>query len=329
MGLARCGSSVVSRSRQRPLRVAVLCALLWLAPLACRAGSADVSPRDAELVVDADASCIRADVLRERVTANAWRWVEGSPEQAELRLAATVRPVSDTGSGLEVTLQLHRPDGRTAERTLAAQSCEAALDALALLIQMTLDAESRSPELALGERESWSRVSQLALGVSVGVGAAAAPALQPGLAAYAAVDLQGFGLTRPRLQLELSHAWRSGIVATGGKADFALTGGQLLVCPVGVRAATLAAHGCGTLELAWLSAQGRDAYEPRAQAHAWASAGLAVLMQVRPVPKLELQLGAGLARPLWRDQFSFAPNVFYAVPAWRWQIKLGLAVCFL
>ena len=314
----------------------VLCVWIWLARVA---RAADASPRAAELVVEADASCIQADVLRGRVASNGWRWV-AQAEPAELSLTASVRAQGATAGELAVALQLHWSDGRTAERTLAAQSCEAALDALALLIQMTLDAENRPRESSGagsdgnrddgdGEPESWTEVTQLALGVSAGVGAAAAPKLQPGLGVYAALEISGFGLIQPRLQLELSHAWRSGIAVAGGTADFALTGGQLLVCPVAVRAATLAAHGCGTFELARLSAQGHDIYEPRSQARPWASAGLGVLLHARPVPKLELQLAAALSRPLWRDQFSFAPDVFYAVPAWRWQIKLGLAVCFL
>jgi hypothetical protein len=180
-----------------------------------------------------------------------------------------------------------------------------------------------------GDEESWFALTQLALGLSTGLGAAAAPVLQPGFGAYTALELRGFGLLSPRLQLEFLHAWRSGIAIAGGRADFAWTGGQVLVCPVGARVGALAAHGCGTFELGRLFAQGHDVYEPRGAARAWASAGLGVLLHVRPVSRLELQLGAALSRPLWRDQFSFAPDVFYAVPAWRWQIKLGLAVCFL
>lgn len=336
MDSTRRGSSVVFRSRRRLLRVVFGCALFWLAEVACSARAADVEPRAAALAVDADASCIDAVVLRGRVASKDWRWIGPAEERAALSLVAIVRAQGVGSSELMVRLQLRWPDGRSAQRTLAAHSCEAALDALALLIQMTLDAENRPREPAVGPGqdaagapESSSFVERVALGVSVGLGTAAAPALQPGLGVYAALGLQGSGLVQPWLQLEFLQAWRSGIAVADGSADFALTGGQLLACPVGVRSAGLAAHGCGAFELARLWARGADVYEPRAVARAWASAGLGVLLHAMPVSWLELQLGAALLRPLWRDQFSFAPDVFYAVPAWRWQIKLGLGVCFL
>jgi hypothetical protein len=196
------------------------------------------------------------------------------------------------------------------------------------MIQMTLEGV-QSAAGDDGPRTHWAAVTQVVVGANVGLGAAPAPELQPALGGYAALELHGVSWMRPRLQLDLSHAWRSGFAAGGGTADFALDGGQLSVCPVGVRALGFAAHGCATFELARLVAHGRESYEPRTQRRAWASAGLGLLLQARPVSRLEVQLGAALARPLWRDQFSFAPDVFYAVPAWRWQIKLGLAVCFL
>jgi hypothetical protein len=45
--------------------------------------------------------------------------------------------------------------------------------------------------------------------------------------------------------------------------------------------------------------------------------------------KLDLQVGGALLHPLSRDQFSFVPDVFFAVPAWRWQLKVGVGVRFM
>jgi hypothetical protein len=71
-----------------------------------------------------------------------------------------------------------------------------------------------------------------------------------------------------------------------------------------------------------------DTFEPRSQTRVWASAGAGLLVRV-PVWKLDLQVGCVLLHPLSRDQFSFAPDVFFAVPAWRWQLKFGVGVRFL
>lgn len=339
VGSARRCSSVVSRARLVALRVVVSCALFSVSWFA-HTSTAGADPRTAELALEPDAGCASVEALRARISAHGWRWVSAPAEQAELRLLASVRAHAE--HALQVSLRVRWRDGREAQRALAAQSCEAAVDALVLLIQMTLDAAERAqaqpmlvdeaeedPDEPAAERASWATVTQVALGANVGLGAGPAPTLQPGVGGYAALDLRGFGWLRPRFLLELSHAWRSGVATGSGTADFALDGGQVSVCPLGLRGLAFAALGCGTFELGRLTARGYDSYEPRTQTRAWASAGLGALLLGRPMSRVELQLGAALSRPLWRDQFSFAPEVFYAVPAWRWQIKLGLAVLFL
>jgi hypothetical protein len=319
-----------------PLRALAICVLHGLS---LGASSAAAEPQRAELVVDADDTCVSAEVLRARAATNAWRWLERPEQQAELSLAASVR--AQTDGSLQVALQIRWRDGHIAQRTLAAQSCDAALDALALLVRMTLDAAERSAQPAPAqpvsadaadadpERAVWSEPTQLVLGAQLGLGTGAAPGRQPSLGAYAALELRGVGVLRPRLQVELSHAWHSGVSVMGARADFALDGGQMLACPVGMGGSVFAAHGCAAFELARLQARGHDTYDPRSRVRAWASAGVGLLVHARPVSLLELQLGASLLHPLWRDQFSFAPDVFYSVPDWRWQLKLGLAVRFL
>jgi hypothetical protein len=421
------------------LGVLIMCCALTLP-----AAADPAVPRAVALRLEADPQCVSVEQLRRRVAAPTWRWSDDAEAGAQLALAASVLRQPD--GGLSVELQVRWPDGRSAERSVAAGSCEASLHALALLVQMTLDAAQRPREQApagtrprpsvatppkastprssqahSGDRpgvvltsvgastpsvapvnsearpgvvptsvgdstpsvapvnsearrriaptsvvptnveptsrvpatgaeldetvtqgvaaaavggepnadgtERWSSVSDVAAGASLGLGAGAAPGLQPGVGVFAALGLRGIGMLRPWLQLELAHAW-SNASLPAGRADFALDGGQLLLCPIAWSSAYLAAHGCGAFELAQLRARGYDTYAPRSQARAWASAGAGLLVRA-PVWKLELQLGALLLHPLWRDQFSFAPDVFYAVPAWRWQLKLGLGVRFL
>jgi hypothetical protein len=319
--LARFGSSSVWRSLTR-LAALTLCCLF--PPTV----SAQPDARKVTLRLDADSDCVASAALRSRIAAPTWHVLESSAERAELALTASVLRQSD---GLLVRLQVQWPDGRDAERSVAAQSCEASLDALALLVQMTLDAAQRAPEQAAREVEDyqpWQRVSGVVVGAGFGVGTGTAPELQPGLGVFAGLGLRGVGVMRPWLQLELAHAWSNGHAQSAGRADFALDGGQALLCPVAWSHALFAAHGCGAFELARLHARGYDTFEPRTQKRVWASAGAGLLVRV-PMWKLDLQVGGLLLHPLSRDQFSFAPDVFFAVPAWRWQLKVGVGVRFL
>lgn len=174
----------------------------------------------------------------------------------------------------------------------------------------------------------WLAVTHVAVGGRAALGNATAPRLQPGLGLYSALALRGVGWLRPLLQLELSHARSSGVAAEGGRADFTWDGGQLSLCPVGVRWRALAGHGCGALELGRISARGYDTYGPRAQRRPWLALGASLLLTAALWERIEVQLGFGLLGPIWRDQFAFAPQVFFTVPSLRFQLHLGLGVRF-
>ena len=315
--LARFGSSSVWRSLTR------LAALMLCCVLALRV-SAQAGARTVTLRLDADSDCVAMEQLRSRIANSTWQVVELSESGAALALTASVLRERE---GLLVRLQVQWPDGRDAERSVAAQSCEASLDALALLVQMTLDA-AEPVARDVEEEKPWQRVSSVSAGASLSIGTGAAPELQPALGVFGGLGLRGVGVLRPWLQIELAHAWSNGHALSAGRADFALDGGQLLVCPLAWSHALFAAYGCGAFELARLRARGYDTFEPRSQTRIWTSVGAGLLVRM-PVWKLDLQVGGLLLHPLTRDQFSFAPDVFFAVPAWRWQLKVGVGVRFL
>lgn len=282
--------------------------------------------RVATLRLDGGAACVSVDRWRDRISAPGWQLVEGSQDGAQLALAASVSPEQD--ESLMVRLRVRWPDQREAERSVAAHSCEAALDALALFTQMTLDAAAHEPVQQAAAHEPWYALTAGWAGVSVAVSSGAAPDAQPGLGLFAGLDMRGAGLFQPRLQLELAHAWSNGHAEPAGQADFALDVGQLALCPITWRHPLLGAHGCGVIELGRLRARGYDTFEPRAYTRSWMSAGLGLLLSV-PLWKLELQVAGALLHPLTRDQFAFAPEVFFSVPLWRWQLKVGVGVRFL
>jgi len=314
---ARFRSSGVYRLAQ----VGALLVCCALAPRVC----AQRPERIATLRLDADATCVSLEGLRARIVAPAWHLADASEAGAQLALGASV--LRESEGGLLVRLEVQRPGQRKAQRALAAQSCEASLDALALLVQMTLDAAD-VPARARAREPRWHRLDTVLVGASFGLASGAAPTLQPGLGVFAALGLLGRGFARPWLQLEWAHAWSNGHASEAGQADFALDGGQALLCPIAWGHARFAAHGCGAFELARLRARGYDTFEPRAHSRVWASVGAGLLVRVG-LWKLDWQLSGALVHPLSRDQFSFAPDVFFSVPSWRWQLKFGVGVRFL
>jgi hypothetical protein len=89
------------------------------------------------VTVEADAGCATAAALAEQVHARSQRieFVEDTGDIPRLRVAIGAPVARERVAELSVRW----PDGRHSERRLSAESCAAALDALALLVAMTLD----------------------------------------------------------------------------------------------------------------------------------------------------------------------------------------------
>jgi hypothetical protein len=340
-------------------RRCALCAVLAL--IAVDAAAQETTPPSARgaLRVDAAERCATRDAIVARVAERSQR-IE-LVDDAPLVLRAVVQ--ESTRNLVSAELHVTWPDGRTSLRRLNAPSCAEALDALALLITLTLDpsaaltpanaekepviteappaAESKSPASEpqpqpQPESESESRasptsepfaLSHVAFGLAAHGLLGVAPRLMPGIGASALVAFDGHGLWTPLLQVRVTHAWASATEAAG-TADFQLDRADLVACVIGLRSATLAARACVTGAIGRLHARGSETYDPNDHARLWVSAGAELLLSAELVGPLQLQAGAGLAVPLRRDRFAFAPRVFHRVAAAVLYGHLGLAVRF-
>lgn len=330
-----------------------LCAVLALIALdAAAQGTAPPSARGA-LSVEAAEQCATRAAIVARVAERSQR-IE-LVDQDSLVLRAVVQ--ESTRTLVSAELHVTWPDGRTSLRRLNAPSCVEAIDALALLITLTLDPSAAltpadvaegpvvpealpatarespgpepepAPEAEPSPTSEPFALSHAAFGLAARGLLGVAPHAMPGLGASVLVAFEGQGLWTPLLQVRVAHAWARAIEAAG-TADFQLDSAELVACVVGLRSAAAAGRACITGAVGRLRASGSETYDPNNHARLWLSAGGELLLSAELFGPLQLQAGAGLTMPLRRDRFAFAPRVFHRVAAVVPYGHLGLAVRF-
>lgn len=134
------------------------------------------------LRVEAEARCATTASLAERVHRHSQkvRFVDDAAEVPHVHIRIEAGP--ERGRTAELTMRW--PDGRHAERRLAAGSCESALDALALLLAMTLDPDvaTNPPPDAVRRDQSASTPQRTGEASSAPAEAAPEKAPQPSVA---------------------------------------------------------------------------------------------------------------------------------------------------
>jgi len=332
-----------------------LCAALSL--IAVDAAAQDPAPPSARgaLSVEAPEHCATRGAVAARVAERSQR-IELVDEDP-----LVLRAVVQESSRNLVSAELHVtwPDGRTSLRRLNAPSCAEAIDALALLITLTLDpsatfgqSNANEPSAAVPVPDSTPvpvpttvpdsapdadaeplppsppfALSHVAFGLTAHGLLGVAPTGMPGLGASALVAFEGYGLWTPLLQVRVAHAWAMATEAAG-TADFRLDRADLVACVIGLRSQALAARACVTGGIGRLSASGSQTYDPNSHARLWLAAGGELLLSAELFGPVQLQASAGLAVPLRRDRFAFAPRVFHRVAAAIPYGQIGLAVRF-
>ena len=152
--------------------------------LSSAAASAAAPANTARLEVDAAPGCSTRDELIARVAARSTRIrfvndATGVP-------ALTARIEAGPRGGVVAELIVEEPDGRRFARRLAAPSCAAATDAVALVVAITLDPERRDRRSVRGRRDDgggdrcggeghaggWRHITDANTGARVGGGAA-------------------------------------------------------------------------------------------------------------------------------------------------------------
>jgi hypothetical protein len=302
--------------------------------------------------------CASRQELIERVRRRSARIRFAAREQAEKTVFAEIRPLA--GRAFDAMFTFVQVSGRLSQRHVQAKTCDEALDALALLITLALDAETDekpqvvpaslepapadvsavpapapsalpapSPSPVPAPSPSAPAAAEPALTVAAGVGGLAAwgpsPEVMPGAFLYAAGSWPSHGVWSPALRLSAIHAARGGYTAPGGTADFALDILGLDVCPLGVSPAGLTLRACATGVLGQLSSSGSDAPAPQTLHRPFAAVGGSLLLMFEPSPHWELLASLGASVPLIRDSFHFRlEEVFFHVRPVTMTAGLGL-----
>jgi hypothetical protein len=151
-----------------------------------------------------------------------------------------------------------------------------------------------------------------------------APAVMPGLAAYAVFGIDRDALWSPALLLGFAHAQRTGLAEQGGTADFALDVITLDGCPVRTRQSVIEARTCVAGLLGRLAARGTETYLGATASRPFAAIGASGVVGVRLGSRFELVARVGAGYPLIRDSFEFAPDTFHRVAPVTLAGSLGL-----
>lgn len=318
-------------------------ATLLIGCLAKPAKADDPSIPSVRLKVRAARDCTSQADLRARVAA---RLPRAAFADDGVGLEATASFTTSQSGNVVGELTLAKPGTQTSFRRIVARSCAQAADAVALIIVVTLDPRapgetraesapsdsaalskqpSTEPKRDLAERPSMSSEALSTRASSASslprfavhlVGQAqfgVAPGVMPGLGLDAMAGLDRPALWSPAIVLGISHAWRSGVHATGGTAAFALDAVTLEACPFRVVLAPFEGRACGAGLAGVLAARGTHTNNsPGTRSRPFAALGASALGTAKLHANIELWFRAAVQANLERYSFEFGPYVFHS-----------------
>lgn len=244
-------------------------------------------------------------------------------------------------------LRVTTRDGTSQDREIVAEGCTEAMQSMAIIAAMILEAQLEPPTppeppppvvtepppppmlrsetpaptvpVASARRVGW--------GVSVGGAAesAAAPKLAFGATAGVEVRSPARDVVTPSARLSVVLAQAARVEADAGDARFRLLLGRAHLCGLRLAAGPSSYRFCGLLEGGALYGQGLEARNERSRTMPWLGAGLAALGAVELSGPMSLELGVGGRALIFRDRFVFAPQeLVHQVPDFAWNLSVGL-----
>lgn len=153
-----------------------------------------------------------------------------------------------------------------------------------------------------------------------------APAVMPGVAIYAIAALDRDDLWSPAMMIGALHAWRNGLVETGGTASFTLDAASLDACALRVQLSVVDVRACGSVLMGRLSASGTNTKAQATSARFFGSAGAAAVLTASLGSTVELSARAGTGMTLVRDSYEFIPTVFHHVSRFTTSASLGIGL---
>lgn len=239
-------------------------------------------------------------------------------------------------------LRISTSDGTSQDREIVAEGCTEAMQSMAVIAAMILDAQPEPPAPAVVEAPATAPLPrrdepappvpvaprrQVGWGASVGAVAesAAAPTTAFGAVAGAEIRSTARALVSPSARLSLVLAQAERVETDAGDARFRLVLGRAHLCGLSFESARGNLRLCTLLEGGALLGQGIEARNQRSQTMPWLAAGVAALAGFQLAEPVSLELGAGGRALLVRDQFVFSPQqLIHQVPDLAWNLSLGL-----
>lgn len=265
------------------------------------------------------------------------------------------RAMGDGDVRLEAVLDIPRRlriqlrNGSSEERDIVADGCVEAMQSMALIAAMVLEAEAKNatppPEPAPKPTEPATpdapslapapapaprpRISRtwLALGLDGVVESAAAPSPAFGGAAFVELGLVRRGWLAPSARLTGLYAQPSKVTHTdAGDARFRLALGRLHLCAPRAGSTSAEIRLCALVEAGALRGDGESTRNARGRTMPWLGAGLSVLGQVSLGGAWAAEAGASARGLFAHDEFVFAPGVTaHQVPVFAWDFQAGLS----
>lgn len=285
-----------------------------------------------------------------------YRAAEECPNQATFEAAILARAprAKKAAAGAEPRVQIEveldaaprlrvsTRDGTSQDREIVAEGCTEAMQSMAIIAAMILDAQ---PELSTPVTAKPSPAPPptrpdgtaqpapatpphrlvAAASLAADVESAAAPTTAFGIAAGAELGSSAPGLVSPSARLSLVLAQAARVETTAGDARFRLVLGRAHLCGLKLAAARSSLRLCALVEAGALLGQGIDARNQRGQTMPWLGTGLAAFGALELAGPVALELGASGRALLIKDEFVFSPDqVLHQVPDFAWHFSLGL-----
>lgn len=304
---------------------------------------AEETRREIAARFSAPTTCSARAVLAERFEARVPEFAMRFTDDAPIEFTIT--------SGEDVVrarLLILLEEGGELTRTIEADSCDAAVEAIAFIAAVALDPGAADPlhvrgqELLVPEkavkrkqRPTKDEPSPLVNGERVFLG---------GIYGRAELGagpdfLWGGGLTlesaagrsnlwAPSVRLALSYVLRGGFEEELGTARFQLATAGLDLCPSQAQGKVFRLQVCGTVEGGMLLASGRNTYAPGRSTRPWFGVGAAISSEIRLAGPVGLTYRGAVIFPVVRDSFRFEDVTFHRVPGTAFELDAGLSVRF-
>ena len=295
------------------------------------------------LQVLAPSDCMTPQQFTERVASRSARIhfvTDDDPSIPTLR----VEIETHDESAARATLELVDPKSAGSVRTVEANGCEQARDALALIAVVTLDPGALTqPTLSrqtqeptnssrpaapvpparvrrstigsvLPQQEPISSV-KTTLGAIVGASYGPTPDPAPGAGLVIGLDWPSPTIWAPAVFAMAGYFVSPQARTSGGIARFSVSQILLELCSLRLGSTRLALRVCAATTMGYVHAEGRDTSEARSSDRVWSTLGAAGVLEAFPIRHLGLAATWVALAPLRRDSYQFAPNVFFRVPA--------------